>query len=140
VRGEVVSVTLLGLDGIVGIGGIALGLALPESALLGVVLGVVVGLGLLAAAVPDESQLSKDGEEEEDESNDGNGKASLVETARSLQGRKMNAAGGVLERHLVTGIRVSTAQRGVDIAAARAASVTGGICEIDKGSQEGQVE
>jgi hypothetical protein len=66
VRGEVVSITLLGLDGIVGIGGIALGLALPESALLGVVLGVVVGLGLLAAAVPDESQLSKDGEEEED--------------------------------------------------------------------------
>jgi hypothetical protein len=74
------------------------------------------------------------------QSNDGNGKASLVETARSLQGRKMNAAGGVLERHLVTGIRVSTAQRGVDIAAARAASVTSGICEIDKGSQECQVE
>src|ERR1700754_2542001 len=73
------------------------------------------------------------------QSNDGDGKASLVETARSLQGRKINAARGVLDRPLLTGIRFSTTQRGVDIAAARSDSVAGGICEIDKASQEAQV-
>ena len=64
--GRVSGPRFLCFDGIICVSRIALGLALPELALLGVVVLVRRGEGLLAAALPHESEFGEEGEEEED--------------------------------------------------------------------------